>query len=66
MERCLPECFQKLLANGAVRRWGPEIQEGVFNLLDLLTNLVIARLKQGPIPEALLKNSYALVSCVSF
>ncbi|ROT66789.1 putative ubiquitin carboxyl-terminal hydrolase 24 [Penaeus vannamei] len=60
MERCLPECFQKLLANGAVRRWGPEIQEGVFNLLDLLTNLVIARLKQGPIPEALLKNSYAL------
>ncbi|XP_068228806.1 LOW QUALITY PROTEIN: ubiquitin carboxyl-terminal hydrolase 24-like [Palaemon carinicauda] len=60
LERCLPECFQKLLANGAVRRWGPEIQEGVFNMLDLLTNLVIVRLKHGPVPETLLKNIYAL------
>ncbi|XP_071548346.1 ubiquitin carboxyl-terminal hydrolase 24-like isoform X1 [Panulirus ornatus] len=60
MDRCLPECFHKLLANGAVRKWGLEIQEGVFNMLDLLTNLVIARLKHGPVPEALLKNVYAL------
>lgn len=60
MDRCLPECFHKLLANGAVRRWGLEIQEGVFNMLDLLTNLVIVRLKHGPVPEALLKDVYAL------
>ncbi|KAK8401660.1 hypothetical protein O3P69_001054 [Scylla paramamosain] len=60
MERCLPECFHKLLNNGAVRRWGMEIQEGVFNMLDLLTNLVIVRLKHGPVPETLLKNVYAL------
>lgn len=63
MERCLPECFYKLLNNGAVRRWGLEIQEGVFNMLDLLTNLVIVRLKHGPVPETLLKNVYALVCC---
>lgn len=61
MERCLPECFSKLLKNGAVRRWGLEIQEGVFNMLDLLTNLVIVRLKHGPVPETLLKNVYAEV-----
>ncbi|KAK7081025.1 Ubiquitin carboxyl-terminal hydrolase 24 [Halocaridina rubra] len=60
VERCLPECFQKLLANGAVRRWGPEIQEGVFNMLDLLTNFVIIRLKHGPVPENLLKNTFSL------
>lgn len=60
MERCLPECFHKLLNNGAVRRWGLEIQEGVFNMLDLLTNLVIVRLKHGPVPETLLKNVYAV------
>ncbi|XP_069185948.1 ubiquitin carboxyl-terminal hydrolase 24 isoform X1 [Procambarus clarkii] len=60
MDRCLPECFHKLLANGAVRRWGLEIQEGVFNMLDLLTSLVIVRLKHGPVPEALLKDVYAL------
>ncbi|KAG7165384.1 Ubiquitin carboxyl-terminal hydrolase 24-like 1 [Homarus americanus] len=60
MDRCLPECFHKLLANGAVRRWGLEIQEGVFNMLDLLTNLVIVRLKHGSVPEALLKDVFAL------
>ena len=62
MERCLPECFHKLLNNGAVRRWGLEIQEGVFNMLDLLTNLVIVRLKHGPVPETLLKKVYTVVS----
>ncbi|KAG0716391.1 Ubiquitin carboxyl-terminal hydrolase 24 [Chionoecetes opilio] len=62
MERCLPECFHKLLNNGAVRRWGMEIQEGIFNMVDLLTNLVIVRLKHGPVPETLLKNVYAYES----
>ncbi|KAK4305331.1 hypothetical protein Pmani_022773 [Petrolisthes manimaculis] len=60
LERCLPECFNKLLNNGAVRRWGLEIQEGVFTMLDLLTNLIIVRLKRGPIPENILKNTYTL------
>ncbi|XP_076051171.1 ubiquitin carboxyl-terminal hydrolase 24-like isoform X2 [Oratosquilla oratoria] len=60
MERCLPECFRKLLSSGAVRRWSPEVQEGVFTMLDLLTALVLARLKHPPIPENLLKNTYAL------
>lgn len=61
LERCLPECFNKLLNNGAVRRWGLEIQEGVFTMLDLLTNFIIVRLKRGPIPENILKNTYTLV-----
>ncbi|CAL4091223.1 unnamed protein product, partial [Meganyctiphanes norvegica] len=58
LERCLPECFHKLLSSGAVRRWGPDIQDGVFNMLDLLINFVIVRLKQGPVPENLLYQTF--------
>ena len=63
LDRCLPECTQKLLGSGAVRRWSPEIQEGVFVMLDLLTDLVIARLEKGSIPDMLLRH-YAVVNMI--
>ncbi|XP_064607447.1 ubiquitin carboxyl-terminal hydrolase 24-like isoform X2 [Liolophura sinensis] len=54
MERCMPEAFQKLLASSAVHKWGTEIQEGIYNMLQLLVDLVVARLQHSPAPVDLL------------
>lgn len=64
LEKCLPECFQKLLNSLAVRRWGSDIQEGVLNMIDLLIDIIIARLRKGSLPEDLLRNSLSLVSFI--
>uniref|UniRef100_T1IKX5 ubiquitinyl hydrolase 1 n=1 Tax=Strigamia maritima TaxID=126957 RepID=T1IKX5_STRMM len=60
VERCMPEAFKKLLTSAAVRRWGPEIQEGIYSMLELLVDVVVERLKCGPIPEMLLFNTFSL------
>ncbi|XP_064624443.1 ubiquitin carboxyl-terminal hydrolase 24-like isoform X2 [Lineus longissimus] len=54
LDRCMPECFQKLLTAGAVHRWGTDIQEGVYTMLQLLVDLVAARLLHKPVPIGLL------------
>ena len=51
----------KLLTAGAVHRWGPEIQEGIYNMLQLLIDLVATRIKYSPVPIGLL-NVLSLVS----
>ena len=52
---CLPTCSSlQLLTSGAVRRWGPEIQEGIYNMLQLLVDLVTAALQHETIPVNLM------------
>ncbi|XP_065183511.1 ubiquitin carboxyl-terminal hydrolase 24-like [Sycon ciliatum] len=52
--RCLPESFEKLHKSSAVQRWAKDIQEGIFDMTDLLMELVAARLKHGATPVNLL------------
>ena len=42
------------MTSGAVHRWGSEIQEGVYTMLQLLVDLVAARLHHNPVPLCLL------------
>ena len=43
-DRILPEAFRKLLASHATQRWGQEIQEGVYDMLELFVDLIVTRL----------------------
>lgn len=64
VQRCLPEAIRKLMTSNAVHRWGLEIHEGIYNMLQMVVDLVAARLKYKPIPIELLE-LLALVSiCV--
>jgi ubiquitin carboxyl-terminal hydrolase 9/24 len=54
-DRILPEAFRKLLTSHATRGWQLEIQEGIYDLLELFIDLSIARLKTEPVPCVLLK-----------
>ena len=38
-DRILPEAFRKLLASHATQRWGQEIQEGIYDMLELFIDL---------------------------
>ena len=44
----------QLLTSPAVHRWGPEIQEGIYDMVQLLVDLVAIRLQHEPIPLDLL------------
>ncbi|XP_041474973.1 ubiquitin carboxyl-terminal hydrolase 24-like isoform X2 [Lytechinus variegatus] len=55
VNRCMPEAFRKLLTSKAVHRWGAEIHEGIYNMLQLLIELVAVRLKHKPVPLELLE-----------
>ncbi|XP_071490931.1 ubiquitin carboxyl-terminal hydrolase 24-like [Diadema antillarum] len=52
--RCMPEAFRKLMMSKAVHRWGAEIHEGIYNMLQLLMELVAIRLRYKPVPNDLL------------
>lgn len=54
LDRCMPESFQKLMTYSAVHRWNGEIQEGIFNMLQLFIDLVATRLQYLPVPINLL------------
>jgi len=41
----LPEAFKKLLTSSATNRWNLEIQEGIYDMLELFVELVAAKLK---------------------
>ena len=43
-DRILPEAFKKLLASHATQRWGQEIQEGIYDMLELFLDLIVTRL----------------------
>ncbi|KAL5016318.1 hypothetical protein ScPMuIL_005907 [Solemya velum] len=55
IDRCMPEAFSKLMTSPAVHRWNTEIQEGILNMLELLVDLVVARLQHLPVPFSLLE-----------
>lgn len=61
LNRCMPEAFRKLLNSGAVHRWNPEIQRGIYNMLELFIDLLAVRLKHNPVPIAMLNQVFALV-----
>ncbi|XP_071953763.1 ubiquitin carboxyl-terminal hydrolase 24-like [Antedon mediterranea] len=54
VERCMPEAFRKLMTSSAVQRWGPDIQEGIYSMLQLLVELIAVRLQHPPVPTAML------------
>ncbi len=45
---------RKLLTSSATHRWQAEIQEGIFNMLELFIDLVVTRLQHDPVPTQLL------------
>lgn len=47
-------CAPQLLTSNAVHKWGIEIQEGIFNMLGLLIELVVASLKQDTLNPVLM------------
>ncbi|KAL3868453.1 hypothetical protein ACJMK2_041259 [Sinanodonta woodiana] len=49
VDRCMQEAFQKLMTASAVHKWNTEIQEGIFSMLQLLIDLVVARLQHLPV-----------------
>lgn len=53
-ERVLPEAFRKLLTSNAIQRWQLEIQEGIYDMLQLFIDLILARIKTEPVPVGLL------------
>lgn len=44
----------QLLMSAAVHRWGIDIQEGIFDMLQLLIDLIATRLRYEPVPVDLL------------
>ncbi|XP_065657355.1 ubiquitin carboxyl-terminal hydrolase 24 isoform X3 [Hydra vulgaris] len=54
VDRILPECFSKLMFSPAVRKWQPDIHEGVFNMVQLFIDFAATRLKYQPLPVKLL------------
>ena len=44
----------QLLTSAAVHRWGIDIQEGIFDMLQLLIDLIATRLRYEPVPADLL------------
>lgn len=44
----------QLLTSPAVHRWGIDIQEGIFDMLQLLIDLIATRLRCEPVPVDLL------------
>jgi len=49
--KCL---ITQLLTSAAVHRWGIDIQEGIFDMLQLLIDLIATRLRYEPVPVDLL------------
>ena len=60
LDRCMPEAFRKLLNSAAVRRWNPEIQRGIYNMLELFFDLLVCRLKHSPVPVSILNHVFAM------
>ncbi|CAF3766292.1 unnamed protein product [Rotaria magnacalcarata] len=55
MEELIPEAFRKLQCSHPVNNWGFEIQSGVFDMVELLIDLIAARLSYPPVPVKLLE-----------
>ena len=59
LDSVMPEAFKKLLTSNATSKWHSEIQEGIYNMLELFLDLIIVRLPNAPVPVTML-NTLAL------
>nr|CAB3267565.1 ubiquitin carboxyl-terminal hydrolase 48-like [Phallusia mammillata] len=55
LDRCMPECFTKLLTSNAVQKWLTDVQEGIHEMLLLFIDLVVARMQFDPLPISMLQ-----------
>ncbi|UJR13683.1 hypothetical protein I4U23_000695 [Adineta vaga] len=55
MEILIPDAFRKLQCSHHVNNWGVEVQLGVFDMVELLVDLIAARLSYSPVPVQLLE-----------
>ncbi|CAF1420031.1 unnamed protein product, partial [Adineta steineri] len=55
MEILIPDAFRKLQCSHHVNNWGVEVQLGVFDMVELLIDLIAARLSYFPVPVQLLE-----------
>ncbi|CAF1524803.1 unnamed protein product, partial [Rotaria sp. Silwood1] len=55
MEILIPDAFRKLQCSHHVNNWGVEVQLGVFDMVQLLIDLIAARLSYFPVPIQLLE-----------
>jgi len=55
MEDLIPDAFRKLQCSHHVNNWGVEVQNGVFDMVELLIDLIAARLSYSPVPVELLE-----------
>ncbi|CAF3468624.1 unnamed protein product, partial [Rotaria sp. Silwood2] len=55
MEALIPEAFRKLQCSHYINHWAVEIQLGVFDMVQLLVDLIAARLSYSPVPVQLLE-----------
>lgn len=57
----MPEAFRKFLNSKAAFRWNPEIQRGIFDMLECFFDLLVVRLRHKPTPVDMLNQVFALV-----
>ncbi|XP_077972925.1 ubiquitin carboxyl-terminal hydrolase 24-like [Styela clava] len=50
IDKCMPECFNKLLMSSAVQRWALDVQEGIHEMLLLFIDLIVATLERAKQP----------------
>ncbi|CAF1240506.1 unnamed protein product, partial [Rotaria magnacalcarata] len=55
MEILIPAAFQKLQCSDLVNSWPAMVQLGVFDMMQLLVDLIAARLAYSPVPTQLLE-----------
>ncbi|CAF1372553.1 unnamed protein product [Rotaria sordida] len=55
MEALVPEAFRKLQCSHSIYHWGVVVQLGVFDMVQLLVDLIAARLSYSPVPIQLLQ-----------
>ena len=56
----MPEAFKKLLTSNATAKWHSEIQEGIFNMVELFIDMCLVRLPQEPLIPISVLNTLAL------
>jgi ubiquitin carboxyl-terminal hydrolase 9/24 len=60
MDRVIPEVYRKLLDSQPVQKWNFDIQQGVYNMTNLVLELIVYRIFQAGVPDILL-NTLSLI-----
>ena len=51
LDTVMPEAFKKLLSSNATAKWNREIQEGIYNMLELFVDLIVVILPKDTTPD---------------